>query len=63
MRYLAIGDIHGCSRAFELLLTVVQPQPEDIIITLQYLRQKEFRESDASQGGFEQSRPIFAALT
>ena len=34
MRYLAIGDIHGCSRAFERLLAVVQPQPEDIIITL-----------------------------
>jgi serine/threonine protein phosphatase 1 len=34
MRYLAIGDIHGCSRAFDQLLAVVQPQPEDIIITL-----------------------------
>ena len=34
MRYLAIGDIHGCSQAFDQLLTVVQPQPEDVIITL-----------------------------
>ncbi len=34
MRYLAIGDIHGCSQAFNQLLTLVQPQPEDIIITL-----------------------------
>ena len=34
MRYLAIGDIHGCSQAFNQLLKVVQPQPEDIIITL-----------------------------
>ena len=34
MRYLAIGDIHGCSQALERLLAVVQPQPEDIIITL-----------------------------
>ena len=34
MRYLAIGDIHGCSQALERLLTVVRPQPEDIIITL-----------------------------
>ncbi len=34
MRYLAIGDIHGCSQAFDQLLAVVQPQPEDIIITL-----------------------------
>lgn len=34
MRYLAIGDIHGCYRAFDRLLGVVQPQPEDIIITL-----------------------------
>ena len=34
MRYLAIGDIHGCSQALERLIAVVQPQPEDIIITL-----------------------------
>ncbi|MGK7897979.1 MAG: metallophosphoesterase [Xenococcus sp. (in: cyanobacteria)] len=34
MRYLAIGDIHGCYQAFDQLLAVVQPQPEDIIITL-----------------------------
>ncbi len=34
MRYLAIGDIHGCSNALDLLLAVVRPQPEDVIITL-----------------------------
>lgn len=34
MRYLAIGDIHGCSKALDLLLAVVQPQLEDVIITL-----------------------------
>ncbi|MDJ0620384.1 MAG: metallophosphoesterase family protein [Calothrix sp. MO_192.B10] len=34
MRYLAIGDIHGCSQALERLLAIVRPQPEDIIITL-----------------------------
>ncbi len=34
MRYLAIADIHGCYRAFDQLLDLVQPQPEDIIITL-----------------------------
>ncbi len=34
MGYLAIGDIHGCSQAFDQLLAVVQPQPEDIVITL-----------------------------
>ena len=34
MRYLAIGDIHGCSKAFDHLLAAVQPQSEDVIITL-----------------------------
>lgn len=34
MRILAIGDIHGCSIAFDRLLSVVQPQPEDLIVTL-----------------------------
>ncbi|NES99852.1 MAG: serine/threonine protein phosphatase [Sphaerospermopsis sp. SIO1G1] len=34
MRILAIGDIHGCSTALEILLNTVQPQPEDKIITL-----------------------------
>jgi serine/threonine protein phosphatase 1 len=34
MRILAIGDIHGCSTAFNTLLELVNPQPEDLIITL-----------------------------
>lgn len=34
MRTLAIGDIHGCSTAFEILLETVQLQPEDRLITL-----------------------------
>ena len=34
MRILAIGDIHGCSIAFDTLLTAVKPQPNDQIITL-----------------------------
>jgi serine/threonine protein phosphatase 1 len=34
MRILAIGDIHGCSRALDLVLAAVKPRPEDRIITL-----------------------------
>jgi serine/threonine protein phosphatase 1 len=34
MRILAIGDIHGCSTAFDTLLSVVKPKPDDQIITL-----------------------------
>src|SRR5262245_30617181 len=34
MRFLAIGDIHGCSRALATLLQTVSPQPEDVVITL-----------------------------
>lgn len=34
MRILAIGDIHGCSTALDTLLTAVNPQAEDKIITL-----------------------------
>ena len=34
MRILAIGDIHGCSIAFDTLIASVQPQPNDKIITL-----------------------------
>ena len=34
MRYLAIGDIYGCSQALDTILTAVELQPEDFIITL-----------------------------
>jgi serine/threonine protein phosphatase 1 len=34
MRTLAIGDIHGCSIAFDTLIAAVKPQPNDKIITL-----------------------------
>jgi serine/threonine protein phosphatase 1 len=34
MRLLAVGDIHGCSRALDTLLTAVQPRPDDLLITL-----------------------------
>jgi serine/threonine protein phosphatase 1 len=34
MRTLAIGDIHGCSRALELVLEMVQPHPDDVLVTL-----------------------------
>jgi serine/threonine protein phosphatase 1 len=34
MRILAIGDIHGCSRALATLLGMVNPRPEDLVITL-----------------------------
>jgi serine/threonine protein phosphatase 1 len=34
MRLLAIGDIHGCLTAFNTLLKLVAPQPDDRIVTL-----------------------------
>jgi serine/threonine protein phosphatase 1 len=34
MRLLAIGDIHGCLTAFNTLLDLVAPQPDDRIVTL-----------------------------
>jgi serine/threonine protein phosphatase 1 len=34
MRVLAIGDIHGCSRALAALLAAVAPGPDDLIVTL-----------------------------
>lgn len=34
MRTLAIGDIHGCLRALDLLLGMIEPQPDDVVITL-----------------------------
>jgi serine/threonine protein phosphatase 1 len=33
-RVLAIGDIHGCSRALDALLALVAPRAEDQVITL-----------------------------
>lgn len=33
-RLIAIGDIHGCSLALDALIDAIQPQPEDIIVTL-----------------------------
>src|SRR5438128_1319674 len=34
MRTLAIGDIHGCLRAFDALLEEVDPQPGDVLVIL-----------------------------
>jgi len=34
MRTFAIGDIHGCSHAFDLLLAAIELQPDDLLITL-----------------------------
>jgi serine/threonine protein phosphatase 1 len=34
MRLLVIGDIHGCSRAYDTLLAAVQPAPDEHVITL-----------------------------
>ncbi|MDJ0529103.1 MAG: metallophosphoesterase family protein, partial [Microcystis sp. M53600_WE12] len=34
MRTLAIGDIHGCSKALDHLLEIVNPKPQDTLITL-----------------------------
>jgi serine/threonine protein phosphatase 1 len=34
MRTLAIGDIHGCLRALDLLLGQVEPQSDDLVVTL-----------------------------
>jgi serine/threonine protein phosphatase 1 len=34
MRILAIGDIHGCSKAFDAILEMVRPQLDDLIIAL-----------------------------
>lgn len=34
MRLLAIGDVHGCSRAWDALLDLVAPAPDDWIVTL-----------------------------
>lgn len=34
MRVLAIGDIHGCSKALSALLDAVNPTADDQVITL-----------------------------
>jgi serine/threonine protein phosphatase 1 len=34
MRLLAVGDIHGCSRALAALLAAVAPGPEDRLVTV-----------------------------
>lgn len=33
-RIIAIGDIHGCSAAFDALISSIQPGPQDTVITL-----------------------------
>jgi serine/threonine protein phosphatase 1 len=33
-RVIAIGDVHGCDVALETLLDVIDPEPDDLIITL-----------------------------
>jgi len=33
-RTIAIGDIHGCSIALAALIDIIDPQPQDMIVTL-----------------------------
>jgi serine/threonine protein phosphatase 1 len=33
-RTIAIGDIHGCSQALEALIGAIEPQADDVIVTL-----------------------------
>ncbi len=34
MRTLVIGDIHGCLRAFDALLELIEPHEDDLLVTL-----------------------------
>ncbi len=34
MRTIAIGDIHGCSIALASLVRLIDPRPDDVIVTL-----------------------------
>src|SRR5947207_1752869 len=34
MRTLAVGDIHGCARALDVVLQAAAPGPDDLLITL-----------------------------
>jgi serine/threonine protein phosphatase 1 len=33
-RTIAIGDVHGCARALEALIAIIQPRSGDVIVTL-----------------------------
>jgi serine/threonine protein phosphatase 1 len=33
-RMIAVGDVHGCSRALDTLLGAIEPQVDDVIVTL-----------------------------
>src|SRR3954468_23645731 len=33
-RTIAVGDIHGCSKALDSLIDAIRPRPEDTIVTL-----------------------------
>jgi serine/threonine protein phosphatase 1 len=33
-RTIAVGDVHGCSRALAVLIDAIEPEPDDLIVTL-----------------------------